>query len=141
MLVSPMIEPRDVNEGRGWLISFDDGVAHHVQIGHNSIATGIPRSFQADGETHELGLRSPQTVSFAIGGRPATLTRSWVREPVRRFLRRYFTSLKALMPGVQQRHATLFYELIVDGAPSGTWIADMPDNVLREWRYEPPAPI
>ena len=74
VLVAPMIEPPDVNDGRGWSISLGDGVAHQVQIGHNSAITGIPRSFESDGETRKLPIGSPQTVSFAIGGRPASLT-------------------------------------------------------------------
>ena len=138
-LIGPGIEPSDVNDGRGWSVSFGDGVAHQVQIGHNSALTGMPRSFKSDDDTHKLALGSPRTVSFTIAGRPATLTRRWEREGAGAFLRRYFTSVKAFLPGSQQRHLTLYYTLNVDGDAGGTWIADMPNNVLRAWRFVPDA--
>ena len=78
-------------------------------------------------------------MSFEIAGRSATLTRRWDREGVGSFLRRYFRSFKLFVPGMQQRHLRFSYTLDVEEAAGGTWVADMPNNVLHAWLFRPGA--
>jgi len=121
-----------------WSVDLPDR-AHAVELEQIDLRkfSGTPRHFTADGTTRSFGslwtLRfNPRTISFDLGGRPATIS-------VRRLVPSFANQFMRVLRGGARRTLILFsYELVVDGHSQGTWVLTVRGGAARSWAFFPP---
>lgn len=138
-----------------------DGARQVVQLGEWGAFKGEPRVFLSEGVQHSLGgpvHRGPRTAMFDIAGHPASMTMRQVAAGRATYKRSFGSRLRRLpatilgyiLGGARRRGgaaggaagssmlAWAIYELRVDGASRGSWVAKVVAGRLKSWVYADP---